>query len=78
MANGSGLAMGALWASIHNLRIMVNRGLVSPREVDEVASALFEGLQVGDQEEAAILEVDLTPVFAEMREFAKQAWLGDR
>lgn len=44
---GQSIAIAALWASIHNLRILVNRGFVKPAEVEEFAGAVFEGLQQG-------------------------------
>ena len=43
----SAIGIAALWASIHNLRILVNRGLAEPEEVEEFAGAMFEGLQHG-------------------------------
>jgi hypothetical protein len=71
-----GLAMGNLWASVHTLRILVNRGLVSPDEVDEVYGSLIEGLQSGDPKFAALFESKLEGIFAEMRGYAQKLWKG--
>lgn len=63
----AGVALAALWASIHNFRILVNRGMVLPQEVEDFAGAVFEGLQQGDAADAAIWEAELEPLFAEMK-----------
>ena len=68
----TGVALAALWASIHNLRILVNRGLVRPSELEDFAGAVFEGLQQGDVSEAAIWEAELEPLFAEMKAVANE------
>lgn len=66
----AGVALAALWASIHNLRILVNRGIVLPKEVEDFAGAVFEGLQQGNAADAAIWEAELEPLFAEMKAVA--------
>jgi hypothetical protein len=71
-----GIAIGNLWASVHTLRILINRGLVSPEEVDEVYGSLIEGLQSGDPEFAALFESKLEGIFAEMRSYAQKLWKG--
>lgn len=68
------LALAALWGGIHNLRVLVNRGLVSPSEVDDFASAVFEGVQQGSANTAAIWETALSPAFAEIKEGADKSW----
>ena len=72
MDAGHGLAMGALWASVHIVRILVNRGLVGPAELDEIYGSLIEGLQSGDAGFAAVFEQQLGSVFAEMRGHAER------
>ena len=69
----SAIGIAALWASIHNLRILVNRGLAEPEEVEEFAGAVFEGLQHGCANEAAIWEAELAPLFAEMKAAARKS-----
>lgn len=68
----SAIGIAALWASIHNLRILVNRGLAEPEEIEEFAGAVFEGLQHGCANEAAIWESELAPLFAEMKAAARK------
>ena len=68
----TGVALAALWASIHNLRILVNRGLVRPEEVEDFAGAVLEGLEEGDAHEAAIWQAELEPLFAEMMVMASE------
>ena len=69
----SAIGIAALWASIHNLRILVNRGLAEPEEIEEFAGAVFEGLQHGSDNEAAIWEAELAPLFAEMKAAARKS-----
>lgn len=66
----AGVALAALWASIHNLRILVNRGMVMPNEVEDFAGAVFEGLQQGNAAEAAIWEAELERLFVDMKAVA--------
>ena len=68
----SAIGIAALWASIHNLRILVNRGLVEPDEVEDFAGAVIEGLQHGSANEAAVWEAELAPLFAEMKAAARK------
>ena len=70
-------SMAGLWASIHVLRIMANRGLVSPNEVETVNDAIMESFEtLGSQEMAASVAANLAPAMAEVREFAAQFWIG--
>ena len=72
MEDAEALALAALWGAIHNLRLMVNQGLVSPSEVDDFASAVFEGVQQGSAVNAAIWETALSPAFAQLKEGARK------
>ena len=74
MNDAEALALAALWGAIHNLRVMVNRGLVSPSEVDDFASAVFEGVQQGSANTAAVWETALSPAFAEIKGGADKSW----
>ena len=76
MGNGEALAIGALWGSVHILRALVNRGLISPNEVDEIYGSMLEGIQQGDPSLAASLEAKLEGVFAELRQWAGERWIG--
>lgn len=73
------------WATgLHTLRIMANRGLVSPGEVEEVADALTAHLQVDDDDPrreafdqlSANIEGLFAPVLAEIRQTAAERWIG--
>ena len=70
------MATASLWAAVHNLRILVNRGLASPNEVDEVYSSIVEALQQGDPQFAARSEQALGQAFAELRRWADKLWVG--
>ena len=60
-------SMAGLWASIHVLRIMANRGLVSPNEVETVNDAIMESFEtLGSQEMAASVAANLAPAMAEV------------
>lgn len=74
--NSEPLGFASFWAICHLLRIMVNRGLVSPNEVDEIYGSLIEGVQGVDPEFAVTLEERLTPLFAEMKKWAEERWIG--
>ena len=76
LSNAEAIALAAVWASVHNLRFMVNRGLVSQNEVDEFHSSLLEGFQGGNAELAATLEVEIGPVFIELHQWAEKLWIG--
>ena len=76
MENEDAIALAALWTSIHNLRILVNRGLASPNEVNEVYGSLVEALQGGDPKFAAMMEQRLEGPFAELRQWAEKLWIG--
>ena len=77
MEDAEALALAALWGTIHNLRVLVNRGLVSPTEVDDFASAVFEGVQQGSVTKAAIWETALSPALADLKEVSYKLWSGD-
>ena len=68
--------MAAFSASTHLLRVMVNRGFVSPNEVDEIYSTALECIQAGDEEFAATFESNFGPAFAELRQWAEKQWIG--
>lgn len=76
MLEEESVAMAALWGTVHLLRVMVNRGLVSPNEVETIYGGMLEGFQLGDKENAARAEVFLQQPFAEIRQWAKDRWVG--
>ena len=74
--NATAMATASLWAAVHNLRILVNRGLASPNEVDEVYSSIVEALQHGDPQFAADSERALGLAFADLKQWAEKLWIG--
>lgn len=71
------IGMAAFWAVSHLLRAMVNRGLVSPNELDEIHGSMIEGIQgMSDPEFAAKFEGNLEKPFLEMRATALERWIG--
>lgn len=68
--------MSALWGVIHLLRVMVNRGLVSPNEVETIYEGMREGFDTGDPAVAEIADAHLQPAFADLRRTAKEKWIG--
>jgi hypothetical protein len=71
----SGVGLGALWGSVHLLRVMVNRGLVSPNEVDTIFHGVMEGLNFGGEPNPEV-EAGMEKAFAELRQWAKERWVG--
>lgn len=76
MDDSEALALAALWGSIHNLRVLVNKGLAAPADVDTFAEAVFEGMREGSSETSSIWEQQLSPLFAEMRSAAEELASG--
>ncbi len=76
MDNQEAIAFAALWASVHTLRFMTNRGLISPNEVDEAYGSIIEAVQMGDADYAARVESRLAVTFSEMRKWAEERWIG--
>ena len=70
------LATASLWASVHNLRILVNRGLASPNEVDEIYGSIIEAIQNGDADFAVRTEAALQGVFVDLKAYAEKLWMG--
>ena len=71
MDDSEALALAALWGSIHNLRLLVNKGLATPADVDIFAEAVFEGMREGSLETSSVWERQLSPLFAEMKSAAE-------
>lgn len=71
MDDTEALALAALWGSIHNLRVLVNKGLAAPTDVDTFAEAVFEGMREGSPESSSVWEQQLSPLFGEIRSAAE-------
>lgn len=77
MNDTQAISMAALWSSIHMLRIMTNRGFVSPAEVETVYSSIVESFETfGSPELAAKTTARLDGIMCEIREYANDRWIG--
>lgn len=76
MDNSEALGVATLWASVHMLRVLVNRGLVSPNEVDQIYGSILEGLHQGEPTFAATFETQLDPLFSELSQWSERLWIG--
>ena len=74
--NEAALSIASLWASQHILRIMVNRGLVSPNEVDEVHGSILEAMEMADPAFATTVTGPLEAAFVELKQTAESLWIG--
>src|SRR3546814_12623065 len=78
------LALMGISAGVNSLRLMANRGLVSPKEVEEYAESITSHLSVADDDPkkaafdqlSATVEALLSPVLAEIRQCAPTRWIG--
>lgn len=71
------VAFAGLSASLHTVRIMANRGLVSPAEVETICSAILETLEsLGSPQLVASMTARCDPTFADLRRAAAERWIG--
>lgn len=70
------VGMAALWGTVHLVRVMVNRGLVSPNEVETIYQGMMEGFELAGEGFATKMESFLEQPFAEIRQWAKDRWIG--
>lgn len=71
-----GIGLAAMWASVHIVRILVNRGLLSPNEVETIYGSMIEGFSYGGREIAAQMGSAVEPSFADFCQEAKKRWIG--
>src|SRR3546814_16601344 len=78
------LALMGISAGVNSLRLMANRGLVSPKEVEEYAESITSHLSVADDDtkQAAFdqlsvtVEALLSPVLSAIRTLDHVRWIG--
>ena len=70
------VANAALHSSLHSLRILANRGLVSPKDLDESLEGVFETLENLPTDWLAIFQKRYDPLFAELKRVAAVRWDG--
>ncbi|BBE34638.1 hypothetical protein [Sphingosinicella microcystinivorans] len=68
------LAMAAIHMSLHSLRILAQRGLVSPEDADESLDGVFETLENLEPERLVVVQRHLDPLFAEIKQIASAKW----
>src|SRR3546814_1191755 len=84
MYDVAALALMGISAGVNSLRLMANRGLVSPKEVEEYAESITSHLSVAadDPKKAAFAQLSatvealLSPVLAEIRQCAHKTLIG--
>lgn len=70
------LTFGNLAASVHTFRILTNRGLVSPNEVENFFRDVAETMRDGSPKAAESFENRFQEQFAELRQIAQVRWIG--
>jgi len=77
MNDSIAVGLAALNGTLHLLRIQVNRGFVSPNEVDTIYSSIVETMEtMASPEMTAIVTAQLDQAIPEIRKFAEQRWVG--
>jgi hypothetical protein len=76
MNDEKAVAFAALAASLQTFRVLVNRGLVSPNEVEVTYSSITQAVRNASDEMRALVESALATPFAEYRQVAKERWIG--
>jgi hypothetical protein len=68
------ISMAALHASLHALRILAERGLVSPEDIDESLDGIIETLESLPAEVLPIVMKTLDPLLAQLKQIAARNW----
>lgn len=84
MDTGLVTGMAAISVSVHTLRVLAQRGLVSPSDVEGIAEDITAHLRVGEDHPqkaaydqlSAVFEAQLSPSLAGLREIARANWKG--
>ncbi|SCW56646.1 hypothetical protein SAMN02927924_01408 [Sphingobium faniae] len=76
------MALAGLTAGTNAMRVLVNRGLASPKDVDDFANSLTYHFSAPGESAAQdyfrdVLEIRYSPVLAELREYARKNWRGE-
>lgn len=67
-SNVLAVAFAALWSSVNNLRLMADKGIVSPDEVDVSLALILEAVEfLGDAQLQKIVNDRLETMMAEIR-----------
>ena len=68
------VAMAALQASLHSPRVLASNGLVSPDDIDQSIDGVMETLESLSPEAFAIVQKNLDPAFANLKQLAANNW----
>jgi hypothetical protein len=75
--NATALASGGLIVALHTVRVLANRGLISPNEVETIYTAMTETIErLGSPALESNSTVNIGPMFAEIRQCAEERWIG--
>lgn len=67
----------ALLTSLHILRVLANRGLVSPGEVDTIYEAVTGAMEMLGTEDMQLNNfVNVSGMFVEIQQSANEHWIG--
>ena len=75
--NSFAIGMAGLHGSLHSLRILANRGLVSPLELDQCLEGIMETLENLPPDMLAIVQPRIDPVLVEMKQAAANNWQAE-
>jgi len=70
------LGFAALAAALQTFRVLVNRGLVSPNEVEVTYDSILQAVRNASPKMQGVTEAALATPFAEYRQVAKERWVG--
>lgn len=75
--DNTAIGFAALSSSLNILRILANRGLVSPGEVETIYTEVMEVVErYGSEGLQSNNAVNIGGIFVELRETAKKRWIG--
>ena len=63
----------ALTAVLHLIRVLADRGLLSPNEIENLYAATID---VVAEQDADYVQKQLDPIFVEIRQHAQARWSG--
>ena len=71
------VALAAMQAALHALRVLANRGLLSPKDADESLDGMMQTLEGLPEQWLRASIADFDAVFVEIRQSAAANWTSD-
>ena len=68
------LAIAAIHASLHGIRMAANAGIVSPADIEQSLDGIAETLEHLPTDMQAIMQMKLDPQFVGIRRAAEENW----